>query len=481
MKNNLIASFWIFLFSITLLISCKKINEATTLGGDIVPDVDNINTFETFLDVNTFNGIFDPNLDTIRTDELDLHYAGNINNDPLFGKTEAAFYMQLAPSFYKYFFPFKQDSLIQLDSVVLVLSYRDIYGDSTKAQSFNVFEINQASNFRGDSNYWVTKNDYITLGPQLGPTKTFTPTQLNDSVFLFREKSINQLRIKLDNSFGARMLAYDSTNAYASDSALKTYFKGFAVVPQNNGVANALLGFQLTDTNTKLALYYRYKNTTVDTAVTYFRLNFASATGNFVKRDYAGSQVATYADLSTSQDDLAFVQTSPGTFVDIRIPGLDTMSNKIVHRAELIAEQVWDVNANIFPPPSFLFLDAYDSVKQKFRTIPYDLLFGQGGELNVDQFGMRGKKTLDGGGNPISVWRFNISRYVQRVLNNTEPNYKLRLVAPFSVREIYRTGFQTDIEQIFNLNPTIAKGRVRLGGGNHPTQPMRLRIVYSKI
>jgi hypothetical protein len=29
--------------------------------------------------------------------------------------------------------------------------------------------------------------------------------------------------------------------------------------------------------------------------------------------------------------------------------------------------------------------------------------------------------------------------------------------------------------------PTAVMGRVRLGGGSHPTQKMKLRIVYSKI
>jgi hypothetical protein len=46
------------------LISCRKINEATTLGGGLIPIVDNIYTFDTTLEVQAFNDTFSIATDT---------------------------------------------------------------------------------------------------------------------------------------------------------------------------------------------------------------------------------------------------------------------------------------------------------------------------------------------------------------------------------------------------------------------------------
>jgi len=51
--------------------------------------------------------------------------------------------------------------------------------------------------------------------------------------------------------------------------------------------------------------------------------------------------------LPINQDSIVFVQTSPGSYVRVRIPGLAGLSNRIIHKAELIAEQVPD-DANLF-------------------------------------------------------------------------------------------------------------------------------------
>jgi hypothetical protein len=140
----------------------------------------------------------------------------------------------------------------------------------------------------------------------------------------------------------------------------------------------------------------------------------------------------------------------------------------------------------IFPAPEFLYLDAFDPTiilpKKQFRTIPYDLTF-DGSDYNRGSFGSFPINTVDGSGNKIKVWKFNISRYVQHVLTGTSALYDLRLSAPYSVREEYGTPpLVTDQTLVLfpNLNG-IVKGRVRVGGGSHTTQRMRLRLIYSKI
>jgi hypothetical protein len=56
----------LFSFSILLVISsCKKINEATDLGDEIIPGIDGVNTFDTTLTVETYDSIFTAIQDSI--------------------------------------------------------------------------------------------------------------------------------------------------------------------------------------------------------------------------------------------------------------------------------------------------------------------------------------------------------------------------------------------------------------------------------
>ena len=469
-------------FSLT---SCKKINEATELGADLIPAIDNVTTFDTTLSIEAYNLLFSELEDT--TTAGVRQYLGAINNDPLFGESEASMFFQLRPPLIRSAFPFPKDSLVSLDSTILVLSYTGTYGDTTKPQQVGVYEIPANQVFDYLQNYKISRQNFSSLGSSLGPLKTFVPQTLNDSMILQRERVANQLRIPLNNSFGMRFINYDSTNAYQSDSSYKTYFNGFAVVPQNNGVANALVGFDVINTSTRLAFYVRYKNAgRIDTATVSFILGSTSAVANYIKRDYSGAEISN-AVAGTTPDPLIYLQASPGSYAKVKIPALGALSNRVVHLAELIVEQVHDPLTSIFTPPTYLYVDAFDSVKKRYRTIPFDVaLTFQDGTVkrdsgsfaisNAAQFGMVGRKRIVDG-NEITQWNFNLTRYVQRVVNSTEPAQELRLYAPFPLVRASSLG----VEQYINTGVPYAIGRVRVGGGNHPTQRMRMRMVYSKL
>ncbi|MES1215774.1 MAG: DUF4270 family protein [Bacteroidota bacterium] len=473
---------------LVLLFSCKKINTATTLGDELIPTVDNISTFETSLDVDVFNDTFSltpPNVDSLRSRGGDLHFLGNITTDPLFGTSAGTIFTQLKPPGFRFSFGFNNpDSLIGLDSVVLVLKYVNTYGDTTIPQSVNVFEIDQASDFRYDTSYLIRQNN-ITYSNLLG-NGFYTPQYLDDSVHLFEENSSHQLRIKLNDAFGQRLLAYDSTsasgnNAYYSDSVFNTFFKGFAIVP--GGTGNALVGIDLA--SSKLSVYYKYNHGLLDTAVKEFTFTSTSASSNFIQRDYSGSQLAASAGQTTPQD-YSFIQTQPGSFSKILVKGLDTLGNYVINLAELIMTQAYndDVDTKLVPP-TYLYLDAYDSAKNLYRAISYDLSppDPNTGEFisSNSGFGFSGKPFIDGV-NTVEQWRFNISRYVQNVVKGTKPVYPLRLYAPYLTSNTFDLG-GADYRYVMFINPSIAAGRVRLYGGTQPTNPnrMRLRIIYTKI
>jgi hypothetical protein len=66
-----------------------------------------------------------------------------------------------------------------------------------------------------------------------------------------------------------------------------------------------------------------------------------------------------------------------------------------------------------------------------------------------------------------------MTRYVQGIITRNDKNYSLRLQAPYVVT-------YPALATAFYLNP-MCRGGVVLGGGSHPTQRMKLRLVYSKL
>jgi len=479
--------FILFCFSFLFIVSsCKKLNEASEIGGDVIPGADGVNTFDTSLtSLQTFNHIFEATKDSASVGLVNDQILGNISNDPLFGKTNAKMFLQLKPDVYPWTFAgvSNKDSLY-IDSVVLVLGWKGSYGDTLGSQKVNVKEIDTHSDFRVDSFYTIRDPGPPTT--TLLGTKTFSPANLKDSVKAYKDTTTGQLRIRLDNSFGRRLLDYDVTNAYATDSAFNTYFKGFAI-EADQSVGNALMAFGIyNNSNTKLAIYYRFtKGGKDDTTVNYFLVKpGASANHNYVNRfDFAGTPLLA-ASNTAGEDDLVYIINTPGSYATIKIPALRDLSNRIIHRAEFIVEQVYSPSDEMFPAPEALMLDVYDSTLGDYKFIPYD--FRPDNNYNVDPaFGLYGQNTIDGVGKPIRVWKFDITRYVQNILTKQEPLHDFRLYTTQNAYARIKQGVVTNsgayVYGRANVNSRFVFGRVRVGGGNHATQKMRLRLVYTKI
>jgi hypothetical protein len=479
-----------------LLNSCRKINEATTLGGGLIPPVDNINTFDTTLEVEAYNELFTLLNDSTRVSYNANQVLGYVSNDPLFGQTDARMFLELKPTSYPFTFANLPDS-VTIDSVVLILQSAGVWGDTNVNQTVNVYELDQANSFRNDTSYLVRQNN-LTYSHLLG-SRTFAPSILNDSISAYLDSNtVNQLRIRLDNSFGTRLIKYDTSaanNPYLTDSAFRTKFKGFALQAQAGG--NALMEFNLTGANTKLGIYYKYEKKTAtnqdpDTAVAYFNFKpyetygtASSASANYVIRDYSGAPIQAVQG-GTTPDQQVFIQNTPGSFARIRIPGLSGLSNRVVHRAELIMEQIYDISDSTFPARN-LMLDVYDPSLSSYRFMPYDFTFDLQGTPALGAFGSGAVNSKNQAGQNIKTWHFNLSRYVQNVVNGHEQVFEMRLFAPYYINDIYKpTINSTTARTSVTVNGTVGQGRVRLYGGD-PTVPatnpqrMRMRIVYSKL
>jgi Domain of unknown function (DUF4270) len=469
-----------YIFLILAGWSCTKI-DTTKLGANLIPVVDNIHTFDTTLDVIANN--FDP-LSCDSVYRADLHALGIIPADPYFGKTTAAIYFEVKPSFFPFNFPTSDKDSLLLDSVVLVLHYSGSYGDTTMPQKAQVYPL--LAEFRSDSNY-TTCNAFGYDNSELLGEQSYIPVRLTDSVHAFREASNNQLRIKLSNSF-AQGFIQDSALIFKNDTTFKAYLKGLAIITDPSFGANAINYFDLGNTDTRLSFYLRSSVSGVkDTSVIDFALTNLSGEANSVIHERGSSEITSHLTHPAAGDSLIYIQTAPGSYAELKIPALSTLSNRVIHRAELIVDQAYSpLPSDIYlTTPDFLYLDTKDtSTNGTYIPIPCDFsISSQQTQPDFAYFGGTKKIVSDGSGHQLSRYVFNISRYVQSIVTKASNNATLRLQAPYTIsnQASYVDRCNQLVSQfVFPLN-NIAKGGIKINGTNNTPTRLRLHIIYSAL
>ncbi len=506
-KRFLPISLLSFCFLIIVNLGCTKL-DTTTLGSDLIPAVDNVNTFSTTLDVETTQGVFSDSFKILRSE---ANVLGFISNDPLFGKTEANLFLQLKPSFYPYFFASAGDTLLGVDSVVLCLAYNGAWGDTTKLQTLSVYQV--TDNEFGDSTLQVRNISYQpAIGASIG-SRTIDISRLpKDTVKIGKlgDPVLNQIRIKLDASYANELWSKDSTrfgpnNAFYKDSLYRKFNKGFAV--KSGGSANALMYINLLDTKTRLEIHFKKKTKDsgkLDTVYNSFAIStvdgasmLPSATANYIKRDYAGSELA------SPNPNAIYLQTGPGTFANLRFPGLTAFSdtNRIIHRAQISIEQIPEdvILDSLFSVPPYMYLDLVDTGSAKWKPLYYDLnpnirynpddktgfgYFPNSGEIDYGYFGGYARKKTNALGQKVYYYDINVTRYIQQTVTDKTPNYTMRLFPGFRIQypQYPSVFFPTNG---LSLDNPIAFGRIKVKSGSFPDPDkkvkMRMTVIWSKV
>lgn len=484
-------SAFILTILITFSAACTKI-QSTDIGAGLIPPVDNISTFDTSLDISTFNLLDNDSTYPIRTDNLVL---GRISNDPLFGKTTAIINLELKPEFFPFRFNGTHASL-QLDSMVLVLGYQGVWGDTNTVptQKLNVYELNSTDTLSQDSTY-TTRHKFDHKASSIGSVTVDVKNMLKDSLAPNKEAvNKNQIRIKITDPSVQQRLFRD-TFALDSNKGFRSIFAGFAIVPDTSSItANSLLVINLADTNTKLAVYYRSQAagaTKIDTSVSYFRFTGLSGFSNYIIRNPTGAEYL--STIGGIADSIAYLQTRPDApYTRLKIPGLESFPNSIIHRAELVVVQMPNAatgNLDKLLTPPALFLSAYSTDFSKRFMLPGgDVTYSLGGVSNLQDFGAYPFKRTINGQPDITNYSFNITHYVQAIATRKVHSYDLVLSAPFADMVYASETFNSQIPIAGSgvLNP-LSLGRVRVGGGslikNGPNAAyrMRLHIIYTRI
>jgi Domain of unknown function (DUF4270) len=493
-----------YLCVVTTNWGCSKL-DTTTLGSDLIPAVDNVNTFSTTLDIETTQGEFTDSFKILRAEN---HALGYISGDPLFGQTEASVFVQLKPSFYPFNFGNAGDTLLGVDSVVLCLAYTGAsWGDTSAAaeQILNVFQVND-QNFANDIFKFRTVSTPTDVFPTVLGSSRVIIRKLKDTIKIANGKDslINQIRIKLNSSFATQLWGDTGIGRpLYSDSLFRKAYNGFAIKAGGSS-ANALMYVSLTDAKTRLEVHYKKKTKGTgfeDTTSTSFVISTAdnatmlpSASYNYIKRTHN----------PFTDPNALYLQTGPGTFANLKIKGLDTLAlmNRIVHRAQISVEQIPDL-ANpmldsIFSVPSYLYLDLIDSVTPaKWKPLYYDLnpattydpdnktgfpYFPGTGVIDYGYFGGFARKRVNAVGEKVYYYDLNVTRYLQQIVTRKTRLYDMRLFAGFRTQYPQYGNVASPTTPISLDNP-LAYGRIKVKSGAYPDPKvkMRMTIIWSKV
>jgi hypothetical protein len=528
------------LLCICLLSNCTKL-DTTQQGADVL-EVDNINTFADTLEVITEQGIFGTYPGSSLSNPTDSaflrknenHVIGHIT-DAGFANTNARIFLQLKPQFFPYYFGNAGDTTrfgtpgpgsgpvslnARLDSVFLCLSYRAAYGDTSITNMDQTFEVREINDIDGA---FVSKTDSIypldstadVKSPILGSATINNKTI--QQYFYFKKGSglkdsiRNQIRIKLSltagNNLMQRLYNGDSTtnptnNRFYSDSTFRRQLAGFEVAV-NGAAGNTLYYVNLADVNTNLEFHYKKTRAgtgVLDTTVEYMYF-YPQNIGNIKTSSSINNVVRTYkpavlSNLAISNTQHIYIGSSQATFAKVKIPALATLSNRIVHRAYLIAEQD-DMPAPINPffdyVPRFLYIDLKEPTASRYKPLYFDLsnqtynpddatqFFPRGG-VNFNVFNAGAAKVTNASGN-YTRYEIEVTRYVQNIVSKGLFNHEMRMYAPYTI-QYGQYGFFGSAGAPINFpygNP-LAYGSVKLGGGaNGNGKKMRLRVIYSKL
>ncbi|HMN04466.1 MAG TPA: DUF4270 family protein [Flavobacteriales bacterium] len=425
---------------LALATGCKKPEDA--IGLSLLDPADTLGTTR----IDTVGIRTWPHADQpVRTSQLSTNEVGSYVDD-VFGPVVAGTAMQLRLSLNNVG---PADGGAACDSLILSLAYISldpIYGD-LDPQVVRVFRLEEDlkmdSLYKSDRQPVRGAQDLVDGAPRL-----FTPSPLQGPV-VGGDTLKPQLRIPLDPAFGNELLSQWGQPTMADNASFLEWMKGVVVAADNPGQAPLQGGvwrFNLLDGASKMTLYY---HTGAGEPRSFdFIMGSNSVRYSFVAFDHGAASVpglaAALADSTLGQVE-TYVQALGGLRTEVRFPYLEQFRGSALQalaKAELTVPVAGDFHDTYAPPGQlFIFRKAED-----------------GGDLLVpDQVAGQG---MVGGAydNTRKEYRFNITRWVQGVINGTYPNTGLALVAG---------------------NNGISVNRVRLAGPDHPDLPMKLVLTFT--
>jgi predicted small secreted protein len=425
------------LLTCIVLSSCK--DEHTNIGEDILGNLEN----SEFTDTITLQA-YSVLEDTINTTNTSANLLGHIS-DPVFGKSSAGIFTQLALSGSAVNFG---DHPV-IDSLILTIQLAGFYGDTNSCVGIRVHRLTESL----DSQTQYYQNSTVGYDPTpLNYSLTGYPIRPSTSIVVDTSVLGAHLRIRLSQQFGQYLLNHQND----LNNRFQDFLKGLYIeAVSHTGNDGYILLTNMTSALSGLIIYYhndqehgqRYTFSCSENSVRFTKFNHeysSSNNTNFIQEVLQGQ--------TSLGKDVLFVQGGGGVKTHITFPYLENtfaeLNNRVViHRAELVITNV-NPEEKVFIQPNLLTLQGIRKSDSSIRFLPDDDYYTSdnyfGGSYDASK----------------SEYRFRITRYVQQlILQQGDWSNSLNLIVRGSAVRPHRLVFD----------------------GTDPESPSRLRleIIYS--
>jgi len=429
--KNLIGA--LLLFTV-LIYGCQKGDQ--TIGMNLIPGVQLIET-RYFQDKSSITA-FTFTDDKINVERPRYNLLGSFN-DPLFGFTGGSFAAQFRMPYYP---RFETDAAI--DSLVLQMSYKYVYGDTLTPQTIQVRELTGDLNF--DASYLSSFNIKALASSTILGSGDVIPRFRTDSTKADTTAQI--IRLRLDPALGTRLLKMDSLNMVSNDVFLKL-FKGLYIETAPVSAKGSLM---LIDAPSAAMVVF-YHTAEHDTLGYAYKLTNNSADVSGYVHDYSTTQFFPHMNQEIIQDSLVYLQPAGGTKIKVNMPNLSKWrdsTNYVINQATFsvhVDTIMTDFRRFQIPPQIYL----------KIINDNGDEEFPKDGELSLSYYG--------GLYNSLTAtYDFNITQHLQQIITGEKHNHGFYLVQPGR-----------------NISPkrVVLKGGDSTNGHRSFT-PMELNVTYSR-
>lgn len=461
---------------LALLASCKK---DTTIGANILPsdDLSNAKFTDTFtLYSKTIADTF------LRTDKLALNYLGVIN-DPIFGFQKASIVMELDKPSTVY-----DDTLgpFTVDSVVLLLKYNTIYGDTTVPQDFTVSTITTPIN---ENSIYYSNNSSFPTSSTIGTLSNyyFTPT-INKVIMSATDTlgTASVVRVPINTSIGNTILNLGQ-NTLRDSMSFKNAFPGIRIDnTTNNGKCMAEIN--LASSNSAMAIYYKNKY-----GITKEMRLFSSLTRNVSGTlTYKQNNINLFSNILNStvtnvinsglvSDSINYFLGQGGTLIKLSLPTITNLSNVAINKVSIKVTQIFPNSTSSLSTPLYIFLlkkdtnGQLDVIPTYNETISPSYVIGTGSI--PEGVGVMDSIYNDAIGNKMVRYSIKLTKYTQNIIRNIENNSDLYLA-------YYRsTGIDATVNNLYTYGFSYVPYRFIFAGANYSDLKyrMKLEIIYSTI
>jgi hypothetical protein len=378
-------------------------------------------------------------VDSFATSQLRTNMLGSYY-DNVMGTTTTGFYTQIRmPSNDLEF-----GNNVVCDSVVLTLEYAYLYGEDTlTSQNIKIYELDE--DMYMDTAYYSNKV-FAVKQPEIGNNDVVF--NLQDSLYEGENKVHAHLRLKIDNSFGYKILDKSGSTELSDNENFTKFIKGLYVVAEKKNTGGALVGIQLLSAFSRLAIFYHNDE---DTLIANFIINENTArVQNFDHDDYVNASGPFVSQVINGDTNLGkqnvYLQPMAAVKSYIKFPYLEKYSDNgpvALNKAELIlnVDGLFE-DFNGAPPKIALVKKTFDG-KLSYLIDKEEGGVYYGGIYDEDK----------------KMYYFTITRHLQSILNGDEKDYGMYVLIEGS---------------------GISPKRVVFGGPNNPNG-MRLRMYYTKV